>query len=243
MILGDYHTHTRFSHGKGKIYQSVEVACSKGLKQVGISDHGLRHIAFGLRQLDIYKMKRNIESLKDKYNIDILFGIEANIYSSDGSIDVKGVNSNYFDYIIAGFHLGVWPKNIIDFFRFNVPAVLKSKNHLDVFTKSYVKAMMKNKINIIPHLNYAIKVDTEQVAKTAVDYGVLIELNGKRIDLTDEQILRMQQIGVNFIINSDAHSADRVGDFSVPMKVVERLNLNKAQIANWDKIPNFYKQL
>lgn len=243
MILGDYHTHTRFSHGKGKIFQSVEEACNKGLKQIGISDHSFRHIAFGMRQQDIFKMKRNIDMIKDKYNIDILFGIEANIYSSDGLIDVSGTSKNYFDYVIAGFHLVVWPKNIVDFFRYNGPAMFKSTRHIDVFTKSYIKAMMINRINIISHLNYGIKVNVEEIGRTAADYGVLIELNGKHVDMTDEQILRLQQIGVNFIVSSDAHSADRVGDFSVPMKVVERLKLNPKQIANWDKLPNFYKQL
>ena len=36
-ILADYHTHTKYSHGKGTIEENVLEAISKGIKTIGIS--------------------------------------------------------------------------------------------------------------------------------------------------------------------------------------------------------------
>lgn len=244
MILGDFHTHTRYSHGKGKIFQNAETADRKGLKVVGITDHGLRHVAFGMRLNDIFRMRSTIKKIQGQYKANILFGIEANIFSSDGLIDLRNVERKYFDYIIAGYHKGVWAKNLKDFFKFYVKTIKAnymsvSTSEIQLFTDSYIKAIKTQKIDIISHLNYGIPVDVRQVGRAASDFGVLIELNGKRINMTDEEILCLQDIGVNFIINSDAHSPDRVGDFNLPLGLVQRLNLKKEQIANWDKLPSF----
>ena len=43
-ILADYHTHTKYSHGKGTIEENVLEAISKGIKTIGISDLSLIHI-------------------------------------------------------------------------------------------------------------------------------------------------------------------------------------------------------
>ena len=50
ILTGDYHTHTKFSHGKGTIYDNALMAKKIGLKEIGISDHGFSHPAFGLRK-------------------------------------------------------------------------------------------------------------------------------------------------------------------------------------------------
>jgi putative hydrolase len=39
-ITADYHTHTRYSHGKGTIEDNVRVARDMGLKSIAIADHG-----------------------------------------------------------------------------------------------------------------------------------------------------------------------------------------------------------
>ncbi|WDC83585.1 PHP domain-containing protein [Caloramator sp. mosi_1] len=43
-IIGDYHTHTIYSHGKGTIEDNVKAAINKGLKEIVISDHGPGHM-------------------------------------------------------------------------------------------------------------------------------------------------------------------------------------------------------
>jgi len=63
-IIADYHTHTKFSrhgHGKSTIEENVRVAFEKGLRQVGISDHGFNQKMYGVRRKDIGKVKQEIE--------------------------------------------------------------------------------------------------------------------------------------------------------------------------------------
>ncbi len=247
MILGDYHTHTTFSHGINSIEENVAVAKEKGLKEIAITDHGLRHVAFGMKRKDISVMRKII----DKVNVDVpevrtLFGIEANIYSSDGDVDLKPGEVGYFDIIVAGYHKAVWAKNPIDFFKFYTSPswhnlVGYGKRTVNRFTKAYINAIKSGVVDIISHPGYGVKTDIRQVAQAAKDYGVLLELNGKRISMTDEEILTIADVGAKMIVNSDAHACGRVGDFSVPMGVVERLNLDKKLIVNWDAVPQFVR--
>ena len=53
ILTGDYHTHTPFSHGKNTVDENAKRAKELGLKQIGISDHGFSHIAFGVRRRQI----------------------------------------------------------------------------------------------------------------------------------------------------------------------------------------------
>ena len=57
--------------------------------------------------------------------------------------------------------------------------------------------------------------------------------------LTDAEIEKMIENGVDFIVDSDAHSPGKVGDFSVPQTVVDRLHIPAERIANFDKNPVF----
>ena len=67
-ILADYHTHTKYSHGKGTIEENVLEAISKGIKTIGISDHGYKHLAYGIKLNDIYKMREEIDKLNEILN-------------------------------------------------------------------------------------------------------------------------------------------------------------------------------
>lgn len=245
MIIGDFHTHTVFSHGKGSIEDNVAAAHEKGLKAVAITDHGLRHVVFGMKRKDVPEMQRQIDAAQEKYpDVRVLFGIEANIFSSDGDVDLKPEDVAHFDVILAGYHKAALPKNPAEVFRFYASPMIHNKTGypkrtIDRFTKAYINAIKSGKVDVITHLNYGVKTDVRQVAQAAKDYGVLLELNGKRVNLSDEEILTIADVGAKMIVNSDAHTSDRVGDFSVPMEFVERLNIDKRLIVNWDDLPNF----
>ena len=49
-LYGDYHTHTIYSHGSGTIRDNVEEALRKGLKEIGICDHGPGHYLYGVKR-------------------------------------------------------------------------------------------------------------------------------------------------------------------------------------------------
>ena len=56
--------------------------------------------------------------------------------------------------------------------------------------------------------------------------------------LTDEELYRVAKTGVNFVIDSDAHTPDRVGEISLVEQQLSRVNVPKEQILNIDgKLP------
>ena len=90
-------------------------------------------------------------------------------------------------------------------------------------------------------MTYICPCDYLEVAKAAADYGTYLELNAKKEHLTDEQLMEIvQKTDVRFIINSDAHSADRVGDTKLVEEQLARLDFPMDRIDNIDgKFPNF----
>jgi putative hydrolase len=72
------------------------------------------------------------------------------------------------------------------------------------------------------------------VAKAAADYGTYIELNAKKVHFTDDEIEKMLKTDVKFIVNSDAHSPNRVGEVSLVENMIKRLNFPTERIVNID---------
>ena len=102
--------------------------------------------------------------------------------------------------------------------------------------------MRKYDIDIITHLNHACKVDVEKVARVAKETNTLIELNGKRLGMSDEEIMTCYNLGCKFVINSDAHSPKRVGDCHLGLQAVLRLRIPDSAIVNYNDLPTFKKE-
>ena len=237
MIYADLHTHTVYSHGKGTIEENYNAALRCGLTQLGISDHGLGHIMFNVKKKEIAVMRQEIERINAMGKpTELYLGIEANITDTEGGVDLTYSQAALFDYVIVGYHKAVKPISFSQMFKFNLNAIVKSafKNRpVDkTFTRAFVKAIESGKVDIISHLNLDVRVDVTEVGKAARDYGVLIELNGKGVALTDDEIDKLVHTGVMFIVNSDAHSPERVGEISKPMVVVERMRIPHERIVN-----------
>ena len=242
ILLGDYHTHTTFSHGTGSVLQNALVAKEKGLKQIAISDHGFGHIMYGMKPDKMDKLRLEIEQAKKQTGVDILLGIEANFISLDGTIDLKKEQLEWFDIILTGFHYAAKPKTFGDAFKFFVPNYSPFKptqKTIQKNTEAIMRALDKYPIDVVTHPGYAMAVDFERLAKHCKQTNTYFEMNGKRINFTDEDLLKMQDIGTKFIINSDAHSPERVGECNHALNMCTRLDINKNLLVNVDKLPKF----
>lgn len=244
MYFGDYHTHTTFSHGTGSIEDNVLSARALGLKEIAITDHGFGHIAYGVKRAAFDEMRRQTDELSLKYpDIKILLGMECNLISSKGDVDLTEEELEKLDVVVCGFHKCAYPKSLGQAFSFDLPNLWyscskkASKKAVVRNTDAYIKLIEKHKIDIISHVNYAICADAVEVAKACKHFGTLLELNGKRVNMTDAEIEKAVECGVKFILNSDAHSPGKVGDISVPQSVVERLHIPADRIANYDSAP------
>lgn len=232
-ILADYHTHTVYSHGKGTIEENIKVAISKGIKTIGISDHGYKHMTYGVKRKNIFIMRKEIDELKLKYpNINILLGLECNILDESGKIDIDDDIREIVDYVMAGYHFGSTPISIKGLLNhFNNYAIKNTKSK-EYNTRAVINAMKNNDIFIITHPGDKGDVYIEEIAKVAKETNTRLEINSSHGYLNANQLNQIKHIGNKFIIGSDAHTPERVGNFDLAMKQVKEANIDLNMIEN-----------
>ena len=244
ILTGDYHTHTPFSHGKNTVEENVFAAKEKGLKEIAIADHGFSHLAFGLAHKDVALLKEQTRAAEKEYGVRVLVGVEANLLGKSGKTDLTKTDYEHFDLFLCGYHLLVKSDTPSDFFKQLVRNSLKikaSKGIIKRNTLAYINAIKNNPIDAITHLSYRFPCDTLEVAKCAADYGTYVELNSKKTHLTDEELNEIvAKTQARFIINSDAHSKERVGDMKIVEEQLARLAFPYERIDNIDgRLPSF----
>lgn len=245
IILGDYHTHTIFSSGKkgrkhatGTILENAMIAKNKGLKDIAITDHGFNHKMYGVLRNNIDKMRAEIEEAKKITGINIYLGIEANFISKDGDIDLTQSEMDKFDFVVVGFHKMAKAKSVGQFFRFILPNLLgiKTKKVQKMNTLCLLKAMDKYDIDVISHPGVGMKIDFDEVSKQAKKTNTALEINGKRIVYTKQDVEIIIKNGAQFLIDSDAHSKEKVGYLVKPINFAIKNDIPGENIANLGKV-------
>lgn len=236
-VIADYHTHTRFSHGKGDIEDNVIEALRIGLKTVGISDHGYGHMGFGIRKADLPLMKERILILRQRYpEIEILLGMEANIMDPEGTLDVDEADLKHLDILLAGYHFGSMPTgwNSLAYHGCNFAARLglSGARAEDLNTRAFCNAMERYPITILTHPGAKGPVDIVKVAETAARKGVWLEINAHHGFLSLDQIIQAKPTGVKFVINSDAHLPKDVGRCEAGLKRALEAEVDPGQLVN-----------
>lgn len=239
-LIGDYHTHTIYSHGKGTIRENVEVAIAKGLKEIAISDHGPGHYGFGVKKKDFPKMRKEIDELNKEYGdrIKILLGVESNIIGFDGSIDVDDDIIKYLDVLLVGYHYGIVPKTLKDAFYYYIlnpmckiiPAL--KKNLLDVNTRAFLKAIKKYDIYAITHPGAKVPLNIDILSRECEKRNTKLEINAKHGELSIENLKIAARSGVEFIVSSDAHKADDVGNVEKSLERLKAAEIPLNRISN-----------
>ncbi len=239
MISGDYHIHSRYSglsHGKNTISELKDAASKIGLSEIGIADHGLKHLFFGTSEKRLAKAREEADALNaaQEQGARVLLGLEADLISLDGLLDCKDMAC--LDYVAMGYHKLAAAPSAAQARKFTLPALFRSKSQKDAFTRAYIKAIERYPLSFVTHIGRDMSVDAVEIAKAMSDYGVLFELNGKGVDITDEELCSVAaKTRVNFILNSDAHSAARVGDVAAPLAAARRAGVPLERIVNLDK--------
>ena len=239
---GDYHTHSVFSHGKGSVEENVLAARAAGLKAIAITDHGVCGFPKNLQPADIPVLKAEIERCRAAYpDMTVLAGVESNLISDKGDIDMPEGAEEMFDLIICGYHAVRIPDSPRQFFKLWVPNSLPTKNtarRRARNTDALIRAMRDHRVGVIAHPMRQFPCDLKALGEAAKEYGVYLELNSKSCALTTDELEIIVSTGCGLVCSSDAHSPDRVGDFSAA-GLVDAAGLDRSVIAYWEAFPKF----
>lgn len=238
-IFADYHTHTIYSHGKGTIRENVEKAISIGLEEIAITDHGPRHIGYGVKRKNFSVMRKEIDELNREFkDINILLGVEANVVGYDGTLDIDDDIKKYLDILLVGFHFGALPQSIKDgykIFGLNYMGKMfkkKAEKARYLNTQALINAINRYKIDIITHPGAKVDIDSRMLAKAAAKRGTKLEINASHGHLTVEYIKIAMQEDVEFVIDSDAHTPEDVGNVMKGIERAKKAGLTAERIIN-----------
>lgn len=240
-IYGDYHTHTTYSHGTGSIRDNVNWALQRGLKEVAICDHGPGHYLYGVKKEKLPKMREEIDRLNKEYGkkgIRILLGVEANLIGLDGTIDMDDELIKLTDILLLGYHYGARPKSLLDgiglYVRNPISKVIAMGREkvIQMNTDALISAINKYPINFITHPGSKAEVDVKRLAREAGKVGTALEINSKHSQLSVKNIQIALEEDVEFIINSDAHRPEDVGNVEESIKRAKLAHVPLNRIKN-----------
>lgn len=239
-ITADLHTHTVFSHGRGTIGDNVLAAYSRGLRTVGIADHGPGHLFIGANGAEAFRrMRREIVKTRRLFpGMEILLGVEANIVDLDGSIDVSPDILPELDYLLVGYHKLVWPQSI-EALRLALCNLFvgwtggKSASSLRLRnTASLTEAVRRFPVAAVTHPGLQVGIDTFELALVCAEYGTALEISSAYAAEQENDVKQALRTEVSFLVSSDAHSPDRVGDFTEALALIKRLRIPEERFLN-----------
>jgi len=240
-FIGDYHTHSNYSDGKATIDEIVMEAKRKGLREVAITDHGPGNLTGGLKNLqELLEASLKVQGINGIMEDDfkVLSGVEANIVGEDGQIDVPSDIYEKLDILLIGLHPMVYANSLGSFWNLvlknQVNKFLKigKSQVIDLNTKTLIKACVKHKPFAISHPGLGMLIDIKEVAKACAQNGVAYEINGGHLFQHPEELRIAAQEGVDFVINSDAHFIETVGDLEAGFKLAIQAGIDKEKIKN-----------
>ena len=238
-LLSDLHTHTVYSHGKGKIEDNIIAAIDLGIQTIAITDHGPGHIGFGVPRKKLADQKAEIKEMRLKYpDIEVLFGIEANIIASKSGLDIGSDEFKYFDFVCAGWHYGALDGLSLGGMASTFSNLVRNKvenatqKQIRRNTDVIVNALEQYDIKFLTHPGDKAPVDLLEIANVCAKTDTLVEINTSHMSLTAEDLKVLMLTEARFIVNSDAHTPERVGDFLPALALIAESGIDMERVVN-----------
>lgn len=232
-ILADLHTHTVASgHAYSTITENAAAAARKGLKLLGITDHGpsmpgapnLYH--FG-----------NFSILPESLcGVQILPGVEANITSHEGELDIPLRYLKQMSLVLVGLHVICYPGGTPE------------QN-----TQAYLKAMSNPFTDIMVHPGRPdFEMDLDKIAYASAQLGIPVEINNSTLSPEKGNAWSncryfaqsAAKYGGPIVLGSDAHFWDRVGELGSSLELAHETGIKEQQILNYtpEKVLDYLSQ-
>jgi putative hydrolase len=240
-LIADYHTHTVHSHGRGTVEENVAAAQRRGLSAVAITDHGpANYFNLGVKApevlLSIQKEIQRVE--EERPGIQVLAGVEANVVSSEGDLDVPDDLLRDLDVVLVGLHPLVHYRSPGDALKMGLvnlagrvsPAVGRQVRETN--TRALEEAVTRHEVDIITHPGLHVSIDTARLATACASAGTALEISAGHPYMTPEFVAVARESGAAFAIGSDAHRPEDVGELSRGLAVAEAAALPPALVLN-----------
>ena len=223
-IRGDLHAHTTASDGAATVEDMARAAQERGYEYLAITDHSKAvRVAGGL---DEERMRRHADHIRE---VDaamgkgfwLLAGVEVDILES-GALDLDEDLLAGLDWVVASVH---YHRNMSS----------------ERMTERLLRAVQSGVIHCIGHplgrligKREPLAFDLEAVSAACRAHGVWLEIDAQpeRMDLPDVQCKRALELGVGFVIDSDAHAPANFDFMAQGVDVARRGWLEKADVLN-----------
>lgn len=244
-LFADWHTHTTYSDGKGTIAANAQAAAERGLQEVAITDHAPNNLGVGMKRPEqtLAEMRAAIDHCNRSLSgTKVLLGVEANLISHDGDLDLSIKLQKQLDLLIVSLHPLVKPGNWWDGVRMFLPNLverttnIRSRRLRNLNTKALVEAVQRHDISFIGHPGLWIDIDTRELADACVRRDTALEINCGHADELSGYLQAAMPSGVEFVINSDAHLPADVGRQESGIALAKRLRLDPDRIRNAKKV-------
>lgn len=219
-IEADTHCHSVAStHAYSTIKEICTSCARKGVKLVALTDHSpampdAPHIwhFHNLRSLP-----RMIEG------VTVIRGVEANIVSMDGSLDMDGNELAKLEWTVASFHSPIIKPTTVD-------------EH----TSAYIELAKNPLVDVIGHCTTSyFPFDYEKALLEFKKNNKLVEINESSIRSKKSPVENVSELlnlckihEVPIVINSDGHYCDVVGEIPLASKIIKEIDFPLDLIVN-----------
>ncbi len=219
-IYIDTHTHSVASgHAYSTVDELAQGARKRGLTGFVLTDHGpalpggTHPYHFG-----------NLRVLPQKiHGVRFYSGVEANILSIQGNIEMEAYLLKRLDFVMAGFH-----------------EICFESQGLEGNTQAMVATLANPAVDAVSHPgNPAYPIDLEAVVRAAKEYGKALELNDSSFRIrkgSDKNCATLAQLcvdqGTLMVVGSDAHYWRDVGRFDNVQDLLKKVGAPKHLVIN-----------
>ena len=222
-IRGDLHMHTTWSDGRNSVVEMVDACVARGYRYMAITDHsGSLALQQGLDEEKLARQHAELdELLAGRDDITVLRGMEVDILK-DGTLDLADEWLERLDIVVVSVH---------SFFELSQAEQ----------TARVVAAVSHPQVNVLGHptgrligRRDPIDLDMGAVFEACRANGVMVEHNAaaKRLDLSDAHMMAAVHLGLEVVINTDAHSIAGLGSLPLGIDQARRAWLRPDNVVN-----------
>lgn len=223
MFKVDTHVHTIASgHAYGTVIEMAKAASLKGLEMIALTDHGPsmpggphRYHFGNLAILPLF-----IEG------VEVLRGIEANIVSEDGDLDLDTRYLEKLDWVAVGLH---------------DDCIEPMSSELN--TRAIIRAIESGLVDVVVHPgNPRFPIDHSKLVRAMSDAGIVMEINNSSLvaphrrgsDVNCVELARLAtKYKLNIVLGSDAHSPWQVGQLTEAFELATSCGVDSDQVLNF----------